>query len=186
MGGGRGGGAKGGGFRQPDMKFPTAKTLEKYNPAVLMLDKHKKLSLADSQVALFKGMKLQFFERNAAILARYDSVQRNFRPPRVAARNEGASDPAADSTRRGAMIQMRRLRQLGDSLQDRRRRDVQEVLGTLSDETQRMKAAKFFDKQDVDFSKEFPAPSPARGEGGPEGTGGMGRGGRRPPASGVR
>jgi hypothetical protein len=173
---------QGGGSRQPDMKFPAAKTLEKYNPAALMVDKRKKLSLADSQVALFNGMRSRIFERNALLLAHYDSLQRDFRPPRMAARNAGANDPAADSTRRAAMFQMRQLRQLVDSLEDRRRTDVRDVLSALNDETQRKKAADFLDKQDVEFSKEFPAPPLQRREGDPGGPDGMGRGGRRPPA----
>lgn len=182
MGGRRGGGAEGGGSRAPNMKFPAAKALEKYNPAALMLDKHKKLSLADSQVALFRQMEQRIFERNATLLTRYDSLQKDFRPPRFDASGGGAGDPTADSTRRAAMMQMRQLRTLVDSLQDRRRTDVQEVLGALSDEGQRKQAAEFLDKQDVEFSKEFPAPPMQRGNGGPESPGGTGRGGRRPPA----
>lgn len=186
MGGRRGGGAEGGGSRAPNMKFPAAKALEKYNPAALMLDKHKKLSLADSQVALFRQMEQRIFERNATLLTRYDSLQKDFRPPRFDANSGGAREPTADSTRRVAMIQMRQLRTLVDSLQDRRRADVQEVLGALADESQRKKAAEFLDKQDEEFSKEFPAAAMQRanrrGEGGPESQGGMGRGGRRPPA----
>lgn len=158
MGGRRGGGMANGGSRASNMKFPAAKTLEKYNPAALMLDKHKKLSLADSQVALFRQMEQRIFERNAMLLARYDSLQKDFRPPRIDARGGGASEPAADSTRRVAMIRMRQLRTLGDSLQGRRRTDVQEVLGALTDAAQRKKAAEFLDKQDEEFSKEFPAP----------------------------
>lgn len=187
MGGRRGGGMTNGGSRAPSMKFPAAKSLEKYNPAALVADNHKKLSLADSQVASFRQLGQRIFERNAALLARYDSLQKGFRPPRIDATGGGASEPAADSTRRVAMIQMRQLRTLVDSLQDRRRADVQEVLGALSDEAQRKKAAELLDKQDVDFSKEFPAPPVQRGdrsgEAGPDGTG---RGRRRPPTVGLR
>lgn len=171
------------------MKFPAAKALEKYNPAALMLDKHKKLSLADSQQARFRVLEQQIFERNATILARYDSLQKDFRPPRMVARNGDANSPAADSTRRIAMTAMRQLRLLVDSLQDRRRTDVQEVLRALSDEAQRKTAAEFLDKQDVDFSKEFPEPPVQRGDRGAPGEpgqGGTGRGGRRPPAASLR
>jgi hypothetical protein len=192
MGGRRGGGAGGGGARAAALKFPAAKTLEKYNPAALMLDKHKKLSLDDAQQENLKALQQQIFERNATIMARYDSLQRDFRPPRMDQRNGDASSPAADSTRRVAMMQMRQLRLLVDSLQDRRRTDVQEVLKALSDEAQRKKAAEFLDKQDEDFSKEFPQQLLQRGnrgepgEPGEPGQGGMGRGGRRPPSSSLR
>ena len=187
MGGGRGGGGRdggmGGGARAVDMKFPSAKTLEKYNPAALMLDKHKKLSLADSQQALLKDFRLQIFERNAPLLARYDSLQRDFKPPRFDPRSAEGGSPALDSTRRAAGQQMFRLRQLVDSLQDRRRVDVETVLRALTDETQRKKAAEFLDKQDVEFTKEFPAPPRQREGQNPAGEGGLGgaRGGRRPP-----
>ncbi len=175
-GGGRRGGATGGGARESNMKFPSAKKLEKYNPAALMLDKHKKLKLTDAQVARFKELKGSLFERNATLLARYDALQKDFRPPRMAARSGppeggargggrdgggrdgGTIDPAADSARRQAMMDMRQLSLLGDSLQERRRADVRDVLEALADEAQRKKAAEFLDKQDVKFSGEFPAP----------------------------
>ncbi len=196
MGGGRRGGGMGGGrdggmgrtTRQPDMKFPSAKTLEKYNPASLLLDKHKKLSLADSQQARLTGLRLQIFERNAPVLAHYDSLQRDFTPPKFDPRSAEGGQPAADSARRVAVRQMFQLRQLVDSLQDRRRADVQDVLRALGDDSQRKKAAEFLDKQDIEFSKEFPAPPMPRGDRGEGGEGvpggappGGGRGGRRPP-----
>lgn len=176
-GGGRRGGATGGGARESNMKFPSAKKLEKYNPAALMLDKHKKLKLTDAQVARFKELEGSLFERNATLLARYDSLQKDFRPPRMAARSGppeggargggardgGTIDPAADSARRQAMTDMRQLRVLGDSLLERRRADVRDVLAVLTDETQRKKAAEFLDKQDVKFSGEFPAPPAPQG-----------------------
>ena len=184
MRGGRGGGMERAGSRAPNMKFPSAKALEKYNPAVLLLDKHKKLSLTDAQVATLKQGEQRIFERNATLLARYDSLQRDFRPPRMDARGGGGggADPGADSTMRVAFVQMRQLRMLADSLQDRRRTDEREVLGTLADEGQRKKAAELLDKQDVKFSKEFPAAPMQRANRGADGEGGAGRGGRRPPA----
>jgi len=201
MGGGMGGGGRRGGMggrggmgnrgsmergnRTQNMKFPSAKTLEKYNPAALMLDKHKKLKLDDAQQGRLKEMRVQIFERNAMLLGRYDSLQRDFRPPQLGLRGNEGPSPAADSARRVSMMQMRQLRLLVDSLQDRRRNDVQRVLTVLVDDTQRKKAAELLDKQDIKFGGEFPAPPAQRGpagEGSPDGSGGFGRGGRRPPA----
>ncbi len=198
MGGGRRGGMGGmggmsGGMervgREQNMKFPSAKTLQDYNPASLMLDKHKKLKLTDAQQEQFKALRLTIFERNSALMARYDSLQRDYKPPqarglpggggdfgggfggRGGARGGGRgtggeaapqADPAADSTRRAAMRQMMQLRQLADSLEDHRRTDVREVLSALTDESQKKKAAEFLDKQDIDFAKEFPAPQQPR------------------------
>lgn len=185
--GGMGGGPRGmdrGGMRAQSMKFPTAKLLEKYNPADLMLDKHKKLKLTDAQQESFKTLRSQIFERNAPLMARYDSLQRTFTPPTFEPRSSGEPSPTADSTRRAAVQQMMQLRLLVDSLQDRRRADVQQVLGALTDDAQRTKAVDYLDKQDIEFSKEFPRPAMLRGEpgmGGEDGPRGE-RGGRRPPA----
>ena len=192
MGGGRGGMMPGGGAREPKLKFPSAKTVEKYNPAALLLDKRKKLSLTDAQVAQLKDLRQRIFERNAPVLAQYDSLQKTFRPPRMTERRKAApggapdtaSDPAADSTRRLAMLQMRQLRALGDSLLARRRTDVRDVTGVLSDDTQRIRANDFLVEQDADFSDEFPAPFVPRADDGARPQRGGGRGGRRPPPAG--
>lgn len=172
-----------GGAREMNVKFPSAKSLEKYNPAALLLDKHKKLKLADAQQTQLTGLRLQIFERNATLLARYDSVQRDFHMPQASQRRGEEPSPAADSTRRTAMREMRELRQLADSLQDRRRADVRDVLTALADDTQRKQAAEYLDKQDIEFSKEFPAPPQQRGQGDSTSMGGRGRGrgGARPP-----
>jgi hypothetical protein len=199
MGGGRRGGMGGmggmsGGMervgRAQNMKFPSAKALQDYNPASLLLDKHKKLKLTDAQQEQMKALRFMIFERNATLLARYDSLQRDYKPPQLGGgalgggdfgggmggrggargggRGEGGEggqgrqDPAADSTRREAMRQMMQLRQLADSLEDRRRTDVRDVLSALSDDAQKKKAAEFLDKQDIEFAKEFPAPPQQR------------------------
>lgn len=188
MGGGRGGIMRGGNAREPNLKFPSAKTVEKYNPATLLLDKRRKLSLTDAQVAQMKELRQRIFERNATLLARYDSMQRDFRPPRMSARQGGAqggaSDPAADSTRRLAMLQMRQLRSLGDSLVARRRTDVRDVSDVLADDTQRIRAADFLVEQDANFSDEFPAPFVPRADDGSRPSRGGAGGGRRPPPAG--
>ena len=203
MGGGRRGGmggmgGMGGGMervgRAQNMKFPSAKTLQDYNPASLLLNKHKKLKLTDAQQEQMKALRLAIFERNASLMARYDSLQRDYKPPQLGGgalgggdfgggfggrgggrggargggRGEGdqggqAQDPVADSTRRVAMRQMMQLRQLADSLEDRRRTDVREVLSALSDDAQKKKAAELLDKQDIEFAKEFPALPQQRG-----------------------
>jgi hypothetical protein len=165
-----------GSSRQPNLKFPSAKTLQEYNPAALLLDKHKKLKLTDAQQEHLKALRLQIFERNANLLARYDSVQREYQPPQATAPRAGGGfggggrgrggppEPAADSIRREAMRPMIRLRQLADSLEERRRTDVRDVLGVLTDAAQRKRAAEYLDKQDIEFSKQFPAlPQPRDG-----------------------
>ncbi len=180
--GGRRGGGMGGGSRQPEIKFPAAKSLEKHNPATLVLDKRKKLALSDSQATAFKAIQMRIFERNGSLLVRYDSLQRDFRMPKMDMRDEAANDSSAQNARRASMMQMRQLLVLVDSLQDRRRADVREVLEALPDDAQRKKAASFLDEQDVEFNNEFPqarAQGGARGgERGDERGGRGGRGGR--------
>jgi hypothetical protein len=192
--------------RAPNLKFPPAKTLQEYNPAALLLDKHKKLKLTDVQQEQLKTLRLQIFERNAEVLARYDSLQREYKPPKGAGQSAGgdfggepggrggppggrpggsagsppgggrggargggrgeggegaALDPMADSIRREAMRPVMRLRQYADSLEARRRADVRDVLGALTDPSQKKQAAEYLDKQDIEFSKQFPSlPSP--------------------------
>ena len=182
--GGMGGGAMGrAGAREAKLKFPAAKAVEKYNPAALLLDKRKKLSLTDAQVAQLKDLRQRIFERNAPLLARYDSLQRDFRPPRVNPRPAGGQDakrdPVADSTLRLALLQMRQLRTLADSLLARRRTDVRDVMQVLSDDTQRIRATDFLVEQDADFSDEFPAAVMRRDDAGDRSP----RGSRRPPAA---
>ena len=191
---GGGGGAMGrGGAPEAGLKFPSAKTVRKYNPATLLLDKHRKLKLTRAQETQLKDLRKQIVERNATLLARYDSLQRNFHPPSMNARQGGrgggqggnpdaASNPAADSTRRLAMLQMRKLRTVADSLLARRRTDVREVTGVLSDDTQRIRAADFLVEQDAKFSNKFPAAPLPRDNGGARPP----RGGARPPVAATR
>jgi hypothetical protein len=172
MGGGRRGGGMGGergarGAEPP--KFPEAKDLQNFNPASLIIDKKKKLSLADSQVAALKGLETKIYERNAALLVRYDSLRSAYRPPsRDASRDAPA--PSADSTRMVAMTQMRGMRTLLDSLAERRRVDVHETLDLIADEKTKKKAAEFVDDQDKKFNDLIPQL--------PAGSGGSGRRGK--------
>jgi hypothetical protein len=154
MGGRRGGmGGNNGGGSRAAPKFPVAKDLEKLNPAALLIDKHKKLSLADSQVASLKALELRIYERNGALLAQYDSVRKEYRPP-----TGQATTAADDKARNDAAEQMRLMRSILEQLIDRRRTDVQESLA-LVPEGQKKQAAEFLDKQDKDFLEQIPSSS---------------------------
>ena len=155
MGGRRGGGRTGGdrGMSREAPKFPEAKDLQKFNPASLLIDKRKKLSLADSQLAALRSLEVWINERNAPLLVRYDSVRRDYRPP--SATNRDAA-PGADSTRGAAMAEMRFMRSLLDSLVERRRADVSETLALIPDEKQKVKAAGVIDEQDKQFADALP------------------------------
>ncbi|MBI1808899.1 MAG: hypothetical protein HYR75_03305, partial [Gemmatimonadetes bacterium] len=183
--GGRRGGMERGGGREQTIKFPPAKDLEKFNPAALLLDKHKKISLADSQTAPLRAIQQRIYERNAPMLARYDSTQKLYKAPDM--RGDGSAfgrsprggmsvqprdtseNRGADSTRTAAFQQMRFLRTLLDSLQERRRTDVREVLEFFTDEKQQKKAAELLDDQDMAFNDalpQFPQASRGRRDGG--------------------
>ncbi|MFI5310818.1 MAG: hypothetical protein ACHQQ3_06265 [Gemmatimonadales bacterium] len=57
-------------------RYPTVRDVEDHNPASLFVDKRKKLSLPDSIVSQLKVLEKTFKERNAPVLAMYDSVRR--------------------------------------------------------------------------------------------------------------
>ena len=158
-GGGRRNGGMGGnnGGNRSAPKFPVAKDLEKLNPAALLVDKRKKLSLTDSQVAPLKTLELKIYERNGALLAQYDSVRKDYRPP-----SGQATTAADDKAQADAIAQMRMMRSILDQLIDRRRADVQEALSLVPEE-QKKKAAEFLDKQDKEFLEQIPSSSAVPG-----------------------
>ena len=159
MGGGgrRNGGMGGNGGYRSAPTFPIAKDLEKLNPAALLVDKRKKLSLTDSQVAPLKTLELRIYERNGALLSQYDSVRKDYRP------HSGQAVTAADDKAQAdAITQMRLMRSILDQLIDRRRTDVQETLSLVPEE-QKRKAAEFLDKQDREILEQIPSSSAVPG-----------------------
>ncbi|MHB1310416.1 MAG: hypothetical protein ACYC3L_00270 [Gemmatimonadaceae bacterium] len=168
MGGGRGGmGGRPGAGTRAAPKFPTAKSLEELNPAALLVDKHKKLKLADSTVAALEALKQRIFERNADLMATYDSLQRAYRPPSLSPRE--AQGAAPDTTRREAFVEMQQLRRTLDQLSQRRKTDMQESLALVPDD-RKEEAAKLLDKQDGKFTGLMPV-MPTRGAAGPDADG---------------
>jgi hypothetical protein len=165
--GGRRGGPGADEPRRPEIKVATAKEIEKLNPASLLIDRRKKLSLSDSVVAQLRNVEMAIFERNAPLLASYDSIRADFRPPKP----EKMADlsPQELSTMR---TQFAGMVALLDSLQDRRKRDVKESL-ELVPEGARKDAGKMLDKQDVDLNDLRPKGAPRYGERRPD------RGGER-------
>ena len=159
---GRGGGGRGrgGGDKYAptnDMpKYPGAAEVQKYNPVVLLIDKRKKLSLTDSQVAVLRGLQGKIYERNADLVGTYDSVQKIYKPENA----NDASSLAADSAHTRALVQTRLMNSILDSLMQRRQADDLEALSLITDEKQKKQAAEMLDKQDADFAKLMPAGAP--------------------------
>jgi hypothetical protein len=162
-----GGGRRGGGndgkadkYKPTDdlPKYPAAAEIQKYNPVVYLIDQRKKLSLSDSQVNVLHPLQTKIYVRNADLLARYDSVQRIYKPENA----NDASTLKADSTRTRAVQQTIIMNNVLDSLMERRQQDDLDALALLTDDKQKQKAADLLDKQDADFAKLFPAGAPRR------------------------
>ena len=165
MGGGRNGEMMGAGSR-PDQKLATAKEIEKLNPAALLIDKRKKLSLTDSAVAALHTLEMKIYERNSDLLARYDSVRQTIAPAAKSS-DEPTAQQSADR-----QLGMQVMRKTLEQLMDRRRTDIGETLDLVPDNA-RKKAAGLLDDQDEELGKLMP-----RGGGGDRGGR---RGGGRPP-----
>lgn len=163
---GGGGGMRGerGGNMADPMKYPSASDLQKFNPAQLLADEKKALKLTGAQVDTLKALRERIYERNSDLMARYDSLQRAYKPPQFDRSRDRSEGP--DSAMQASMAQGQQLRSLVDSLNTRRVLDVSDALGLMSDDHQRQHAAELLQKQDKDLLDKLPR-------------GGMGRGGRR-------
>ena len=164
--GGLGGGRRGGGSnmdREQEIKFPSASDLQKLNPAALIVDKRKKVSLDDGQVTALTAIRSKIYERNADVLARYDSIRKDYKPPKAQDRDRTGSTSETDSVRVASLNQMRTLRQLLDTLSARRTADVRDVLDFLTDDKQHRAAVELLNEQDRDFTDKLPRNSSAGG-----------------------
>ncbi len=171
MGGRRGGMGGGDEGRPPELKVATAKEIEKLNPAALLIDKRRKLSLDDSLVAKLRNVEMAVYERNASLLAKYDSIRKEFNPPK--------QDKMADLSPQEMGVlraQMLAMVDVLDQLQERRKRDVKECLELVPDAS-RKDAEKLLDRQDVELNDLRPKGAPKAGERRPD------RGRDRPPAA---
>lgn len=140
-------------------KFPPAIDVQKFNPVVYLIDQRKKLSLSDSVVNALHPLQTKIYVRNADLVARYDSVQRIYKPENA----NDASTLKADSVRTRAVQQMIIMNNMLDSLLSRRQQDDLDALALIPDEKQKQKAAELLDRQDADFAKLFPSGAPKRG-----------------------
>lgn len=145
---GRGGGMGGrGGMEMPQLRFPSANDLKKFNPADLLVDKKKDLKLSENQVATLTTLRDAITARNAAFLAQYDSAQRKYKP-------DALPGPYGldDETKK----QIKDLRTFIDSLNVRRLVDVTEALAVVTDEAPRHAAAILLVKQEDEYRAKLP------------------------------
>lgn len=162
MGGGMGrmppGGMRGPGGRSEaparQRKLSTAKEIEGLNPAKLLLDKRKKLSLTDSQATALLLLQQRIYERNSATLAVYDSIRKEIKLPNMSAGGIGGDPgmggppgrggppgmggaPAVEGTRPSdeemakLQMQMQSLQVVVKQLRECRQLDVRETLSLV-------------------------------------------------------
>lgn len=152
--GGMGGGRRGGG-NSGDMALADAGEFRKLNPAGLIVDTRKKLSLDEAQVTALSAMRDRSRDGNEPILVHYDSVRKVLRSA-LANRRDRRQQATDDSTQDNALQVMRTMRFLIDTLSARREADVREVLDYVKDEKQHDEAAKLLKDQDLTFQEKLP------------------------------
>ena len=135
----------------PTVRYPTVHDVEDHNPASLLVDKRKKLALADSSVAQLKALEKSIKARNAPTLAMYDSVRKRI----VAAL-------ALDATDATPALQMQDqqnklgVRNLYAALRDQRAKDAEEALALIPEGSKKA-ATDLLSDQGKDFERMMPA-----------------------------
>jgi hypothetical protein len=145
--------------------MPSSRDLVRMNPAALLVDKHKKLTLADSVVKQLKAVQKTIDDRNAPLMAQYDSIHKWTMPLTSTAAAASSSAPGfrdADkssaapsmSPAEQARMQssMRDLRQLVADYRERRKTDVADALAVIPD-AQKPAATGLLTQQDADLDK---------------------------------
>ena len=174
MGGGRGGGRMGDMGDMGDrggppnaQKLATLKEIEALNPAQLLIDKRKKLSLADSQVAALKLLQGRIYERNADLLVSYDSIRKEIKIPdgpaggggmgggRGGPPSGGGGASMSDEEMAALKSRMQALMAVTKQLRARRQVDVAETL-TLVGHDQLKKANELLVSQTEEFDSLLP------------------------------
>ena len=162
--GGMGGMGRRGGYGDQNMgrrglpKFATAKELERFNAADALLRETNKLKLTEAQVAQLTTLRAQLYERNADLLVRYDSVRRDYHPPKSLENPAQASGSEAPPSREEMALlgeQMRAMMGVAEQLMERRPEQVAACLAML-DEGQRDRATKVLEDQTDDLKKAVP------------------------------
>jgi hypothetical protein len=145
--------------------MPRSSDLVRMNPAALLIDKKKKLTLSDSLVKQLKSVQKTIDDRNAPIFAQYDSIHKWTMPlaPTMSAASSskpGFSDAdkssaaSTPSPAEQAKMQssMRDLRKLVADFRERRKTDVADVLAVVPD-AQKAAATELLTQQDADLDK---------------------------------
>ncbi|MGH7654062.1 MAG: hypothetical protein ACREN6_05300 [Gemmatimonadaceae bacterium] len=144
--------------------MPSSRDLVRMNPAALLVDKHKKLTLSDSVVKQLKVVQKTIDGRNATLMAQYDSIHKWTMPlassSSGSAMSPGFNDADKSSAASGpspaeqAKMQssMRDLRNLVADYRERRKADVTDALAMIPD-AQKAAATELLTQQDADLDK---------------------------------
>jgi len=145
------------GSRLPAPRLPTVRDIEDMSPASLLVDRRKKLGLADSTVSQLKALEKAIKVRNAPTLALYDSVRR--RMNNSLAQDGATATPALQEEDRQNRTG---IHNLFVELSDRRAKDAQEALALLPEEKRKL-AGDFLTEQADDFVRLMPGARQGQG-----------------------
>ena len=145
--------------------MPRSSDLVHMNPAALLIDKKKKLTLSDSVVKQLKAIQKTIDDRNAPTMAQYDSIHKWTMPLTSTASAASSSKPgfsdadkssaaSAPSPAEQAKMQssMRDLRKLVVDYREQRKKDVADALAVMPD-AQKAAATDLLTQQDADLDK---------------------------------
>lgn len=136
--------------KPPAIRYPTVRDIEDHNPASLLVDRRKKLSLPDSAVNQLKALEKVFKERNAPTVAMYDSVRRRI--------NSSIMQDVTEATPGLQMEDQQNklgLRNLWADVRERISKDGQEALA-LVPEDKKKEAADFLKERGDDLAQMMP------------------------------
>jgi hypothetical protein len=146
-------------------KTPSSRDFVELNPAALLVDKRKKIPLADSTVNQLKALQKKINDRNAPFYATYDSTRKWTMPLTSSSSSAAtfglhggsgdskiAASTTSDAEKAKMQSSMRDLRGLMAEVRDRRKADVTEAL-SLVPEAQKKAAADLLTQQDGDLEK---------------------------------
>jgi hypothetical protein len=131
-------------------RYPSVRDVENHNPASVLVDKRKKLSLSDSVVTQLKAFEKTFKERNAPTVAMYDSVRR-----RIALSYSPDTTPLTPGLAAEDKQNKMGMASLWADLRQRIEKDGEEALAVVPDAKKRDAASLLKDQLD-DFDRLMP------------------------------
>ncbi|MFI5231814.1 MAG: hypothetical protein ACHQSE_04810 [Gemmatimonadales bacterium] len=144
--------------------MPSSRDLVRMNPATVLVDKRKKLTLPDSVVQQLKAVQKTIDDRNAPLLAQYDSIHKWTMPLASSSSGSAMSPGFSDADKTRAAVgpspaeqakmesSMRDLRRVVADYRERRKADVTDALAKIPD-AQKPAATALLAQQDADLDK---------------------------------